>query len=213
MGKDQMSDGCQGWGFTIERNLATDVRDLGSMSIRFYPAEGGASGIHRSSGEFSNRVRISGAFVTFQKAVEALAGEVPARFSVWVATRWTDPLIEVLPRDEVPREDRCVRVVTNTKHGLRWFVDPADLHEPYGGPTTEPAMLRGSRGEMRGLVTCALIEKVIDEADARGEPAGLREAGPTVRLVCGQALKDTARNEIVFRTQPTGSGSIPIGLV
>jgi len=201
------------WGVHIGRLHSADPRDLGAMTIRIYPVEGVTGSFETTTAEFCDRAETGGSFATLQEAVEALSREVQAPFSVWAATRWIDPLLEVRHPDEGPPLDRYVRLVVSIGHRLRWLVDPADLHHPYGGSTIEPALLRGSLGEAKGLVTQALVEQAIDAADERGEPVGIVTEGEGAggcRLVWGRELLDTPRGKITFATQPTGMRTVPI---
>jgi hypothetical protein len=206
-----MSNGA--WGVHIDTRLFADPRNFDSHEIRIYPANGVTGSFETTTEQFCSIARTGGSFATFQEAIEALARKVNAPFSVWAATAWIDPLLEVRPVDEEPPRDRCVRLATSTGRELRWLVDPADLHEPYGGSTTEPALLRGSQGEAKGLVTHTLVEQAIDEADTRGEAAGILiddESAHPYRLVWGQELVDAPREKIAFATQPTGMRDVRI---
>ena len=208
-----MIDDAGPWGVHIERRHSADPRDFSAMKIRIQPADEVNGRFQTTTAEFCDRADTGGAFATFHAAVEALADEVQAPFSVWAATRWIDPLIEVRHPDEGPPLDRYVRLATKTGDRLRWLVDPADLHHPYGGSTTEPALLRGSRGEAEGLVTQVLVEQAIDAADDRGEPVGILaedEGAGGCRLVWGRALLDAPRAKIAFATQPTGMRTVRI---
>jgi hypothetical protein len=152
--------------------------------------------------EYNWRLDTEGIFAALKAAIQSLGREVETPFAVWAATRWIDELIVVRPfPDDLPPH-RYVRIVTTAAHGLRWAVDPADLHEPYGGSTTDPPLLRGNEGEAKGLVTQMLIEQALDEADLRNEPVGILLDPETSRhrLYWGRELADVPPETIVFVT-------------
>lgn len=161
--------------------------------------------------EFNSGLDTTGIFTTLQGAVESLASKVKAPFAVWAAMRWIDELIVVHSFPGGLPPDRYVRLFTSTPRRMQWAVDPADLHEPYGGSTTDSPLLRGSKGEARGLVTQSLVEHAIDEADVRNEPVGVISDGESparYRVSWGQDLAGAPREMIAFVTSPPGDRSV-----
>jgi len=204
------------WGVRITRSISAGPHNFSAIEIdisiygtNVVPAA--STPFRTTAEEFCDRTETAGAFATLEDAVKALARELKVSFAVWAATRWIDRLIIVGPAHEGPLADRYVRLVTSTARGLQWTVDPADLHEPYGGSTTEPALLRGCQGKTRGLVTAMLVEQAVDEADAREEPVGIISDGGAPsphRLVWGRELAEASPETIAFLTQPPGDRSI-----
>lgn len=204
------------WGVRITRSISADPHDFRFIEIHIdiygtnvVPVA--STPFRTTTEQFCDRAETTGDFATLKDAVEALTRELNVPFAVWAATRQIDRLIIVGPANEGPPADRYVRLVTSIARRLQWIVDPADLHQPYGGSTTEPALLRGCQGGTRGLVTALLVEQAVDEADAREEPVGIISEGGAPsphRLVRGRELAAASPETIAFLTRPPGDRSI-----